>query len=121
MELLVKMHTLSIQIHAERASPRRMEDIEFAFAALAQNSDLVAAYLFSRGDECGIDSTSTFDTRSPNLLWKTIDSRIFPHSESATNLKNAAIVVCSGSAGWDDYFLVSHFDASECVDELPAD
>jgi hypothetical protein len=49
-----------------------------------------------------------------SALWPSVRQEL----QSMAGLAAAAIVVCEGEHGWDDYLLLHHFDASEPLDEL---
>lgn len=47
-------------------------------------------------------------------LWSAIRDRL----SAEPDLSRAAIVICEGRHGWDDYLLLHHFDRSLILDEL---
>jgi hypothetical protein len=57
-----------------------------------------------------------FKTTDLPGLWSAIRAVV----QSLSGLAGAAIIVCEGEHGWDDYLLLHHFDPSEKLDELPA-
>ena len=55
-----------------------------------------------------------FKAADPAGLWAAIQEQFRADPE----LAGAAIVVCQGEHGWDDYLLLHHFDPSESLDEV---
>lgn len=57
-----------------------------------------------------------FDIKTADLpeLWRLVRAQV----HLIPGLAQAAIVVCEGEFGWDDYLLLHHFDPDEDLDEM---
>jgi hypothetical protein len=86
-------------------------DVEAAVAAVCR---LDASARVSRGNDDGTYVNLRFEVPSAAVLWNSLQQLLKGRPE----LAQAAIVVCEGSYGWDDYLLLHHFDADEPLDQL---
>jgi hypothetical protein len=68
----------------------------------------------SEGEDCGRYVTVALQAADAIGLWAAIRERL--HADAA--LSRAAMVVCQGERGWDDYLLLHHFDPSQVLDKL---
>jgi hypothetical protein len=68
----------------------------------------------TRGEDRGPYLNIDFATANISALWAAIREQLRAMPEVA----RAAIVVCEGQQGWDDYLLLHHFDPAEPLDQL---
>lgn len=85
-----------------------------ASAVVGQLRSLVAGASVRRGEDDGSYIDIGFEAADPIELWAAIREQL----RTSPALAAAAIVVCQGERGWDDYLLLHHFDPSEPLDEL---
>jgi hypothetical protein len=68
----------------------------------------------NHGEDDGRYVNIGFESADLPGLWAAICDQLRADPE----LARAAIVVCHGKHGWDDYLLLHHFDPAEPLDEL---
>jgi hypothetical protein len=105
---VTQMRQLNIQLQ-----PTRSPGLDVS-AAVAQLRGLATGAWVSAGEDDGPDIDIGFKADDPAGLWAAIREQF----RMVPALAAAAIVVCQGERGWDDYLLLHHFDPSEPLDEL---
>jgi hypothetical protein len=85
---------------------------------LESNSGLIESLVVTEGDDNGSYINFTVTTRDMASLWELMKQELFSHPVAGPHLKCAAIVICEGNAGWDDYLLLHHFDGAEPLDSV---
>jgi hypothetical protein len=83
--------------------------------AVARLSRLAASACVTDGEDDG--------RRYVNVDFKAVDlrglwARVRAELKTIPGLAGAAIVVCEGEHGWDDYLLLHHFDPAEQRDQF---
>ena len=81
-------------------------------------AQLGSTTLFTRhGEEQGLDNgpyiNLYFDTPSLPEAWSIIWTQFYEDARIGTFLRASSIATCEGNNGWDDYFLLHHFDPTE--------
>jgi hypothetical protein len=102
------MKRLHIQIQLAR-SPG-LDTVE----AVARLSRLAAGVKVTEGEDDGRYLNVNFKAADLSELWALIREEL----QSFPGLAGAAIVVCEGEFGWDDYLLLHHFNPEEQLDQL---
>jgi hypothetical protein len=66
------------------------------------------------------DAYVNFIFESPTVAkaWRLLHARALSHRRIGRGLRQASIVVCQGSHGWDNYRLLHHFDHRKQLDSL---
>ena len=112
------MRCLSIQLQPELYTGDASHHIDEHVAAvktIANTHDANSVVEVQHGDDNGAYTNININTDDPASLWNAI-------SETITNDKSwasATIVCCEGDDGWDDYYLLHHFDETQQTDTLP--
>jgi hypothetical protein len=52
-------------------------------------------------------------------LWRVLQNQVMEDSTVSGALSKAAVVVCEGEQGWNDYLLLHHYDRREALDDPP--
>jgi hypothetical protein len=102
------MRRMNIQLQ-----PARSPGLDVA-AAVVQLCGLASSSSVSAGEDEGPYINVGFEAADPAGLWAAIREQF--RADHA--LAGAAIVVCQGDYGWDDYLLLHHFDPAEPLDKL---
>jgi hypothetical protein len=108
---------LQIQLHCERLpGPREPAPETRAQGLLDELVARAAADVVSR--ETGLDegvayANALLATDDLSAVWSSVAAQL-----RSLGLERAAIVVCEGEQGWDDYLLLHHHDPAEPVDRL---
>jgi hypothetical protein len=68
----------------------------------------------SRGEEGGGYVNVGLKAADSVALWAAVRKQL----QAEAGLARAAIVVCQGERGWDDYLLLHHFDPSQVLDMM---
>jgi hypothetical protein len=102
------MKRLSIQLQ-----PARSPELNLA-EAVAELRSLADGVRVTAGEEDGPYVKLDFKTANLSKLWESVREVV----HSVPGLTGAAIIVCEGDHGWDDYRLLHHFNPQEVVDEL---
>jgi hypothetical protein len=102
------MKRLNIQLQ-----PARSPELNLA-EAVAKLSSLAPGVRTTEGQDQGLYVNVDFKTADLSGLWKSVQRAL----EAVPGLKRAAIIVCEGERGWDDYLLLHHLDPQEQVDAL---
>jgi len=102
------MKRLSIQLQPARSPELNLAEAVAKLSSLAP--DVRATEHQEKGPYVNVD----FKTADLSGLWQSVREVL----EALPGLNRAAIVVCEGDRGWDDYLLLHHFDPEEKVDAL---
>ena len=108
------MKCLHIQLHPQRCSVDTENHVN-RLSEIATDSVLDVIVDVERGDDDVPYINVNIYTDEMVSLWSAVCFEI----ESKPSLASATIVCCEGENGWDDYFLLHHFDGDEAVDTLP--
>jgi len=71
-----------------------------------------------RGNDDGQYINIVFSTDDLTTLWREVKAAFLEGHPSREGFARLSIITCEGSAGWDDYLLLHHFDESETLDLL---
>lgn len=102
------MKLISIQLQPDRDPT--IDKLEVV--ALLENAGLTPEV--QEGDDNGRYVNFNVTSNNVKETWNNIKNSLLELSYFV----NAAIVVCEGSEGWDDYLLLYHYDRSEKLDEI---
>lgn len=102
------MKRLNIQIQ-----PARSPGLDVA-ATVARLKRLAVGARVTEGEDEGPYVNVNFKVADLTGLWASVQEEL----RAMTELSVAAIVVCEGDNGWDDYRLLHHFDPAEPLDQL---
>jgi hypothetical protein len=102
------MTVLSVQLQ-----PARSPALNVA-TTVARLRGLAEAVSVSEGEEGGGYVNVSLRAADVVGLWGSVRELL----QADAALARAAIVVCQGERGWDDYLLLHHFDPSQVLDEL---
>ena len=111
-----RMKTLSIQIQ-----PDLQPDIDFDVKVSdlhdrIRDDPLVEKFSVDSGLKNGRFINVNIETSDVASLWKMVRSTLGLGTADKSPFSEAAIVVCEGEDGWNDYRLLHHFDGAEQVD-----
>ena len=112
------MRCLSIQLQPELYTgdaARHIDEHVTAVKTIANAHDANSVVEVQHGYDNGAYTNININTDDPASLWNAI-------SETITNDKSwasATIVCCEGDDGWDDYYLLHHFDETQQTDTPP--
>lgn len=110
------MTDFCIQIHTDRAPDLDLAAVRQACEVLARDKMLVKCFaVIDKG--CGDHVNLMFATEHPRCFWDVLSRALFQCGSYADGLKNASIVMCEGTRGWDDYRLLHHFDPTQPLDK----
>jgi hypothetical protein len=102
------MRVLNVQLQPARSPTLNVT------ATVARLSGLTDEVLVSEGEEGGRYVKVGLRTTEVIGLWDVVRELL----QADAALARAAIVVCQGERGWDDYLLLHHFDPSQVLDKL---
>jgi hypothetical protein len=91
--------------------PARSPELDVA-ETLTRLRDLAPDTRINEGD--GTYLNVSFKTANLPGLWELLQKVV----RTVPGLAAAAIIVCEGEQGWDDYLLLHHFDPSQPLDSL---
>lgn len=114
------MKHLNIQIQPERIDAAALARVRPAVESLAGERALVAGFQTKEGDDEGAYLNFTFLAKDLAALWQRIERDLLDAPEFGADLAAAAIVICEGEDGWNDYRLLHHFDPELPLDPAPA-
>jgi hypothetical protein len=100
------MRMIHVQVQPERAKRLDVAAADESFRRIAKNKSLVRRFKFEEGRDRGRYMNFNYLTTKPAQLWKALRSGPF----RSGLLRSAAMVVCEGESGWDDYLLLHHWD-----------
>jgi len=112
------MKALVINLQPQRSPGFDPKSVRDLVEGLKSNSDLIKSLSVTAGDDNGPYTNVYVETRDVAALWELMREELFSHPVAGPHLKRAAIVVCEGNAGWDDYLLLHHFNPAEPLDTL---
>src|SRR5262245_46470862 len=112
------MKALCIHLQPELSPGFDPKSVHDLVEGLRSNSDLIESFSVTAGDDNGPYTNVYVRTRDVAALWGLMREELFSDPVAGPHLKCAAIVVCEGNAGWDDYLLLHHFDPAEPLDAL---
>jgi hypothetical protein len=109
---------LNIQVQPERV-PELDESkaIEF-LKIIGSGTDLIKHFDLSEGHDNGRYINFNYSTDDLPGLWSLIKKEVLDAPVTGSMIKRAAIIVCEGDTGWDNYLLLHHFDEKEKLDSL---
>ena len=110
------MTDFCIQIHTDRAPDLDLAAVRDACAVLAQDKCLVKCFtVIEKG--CDDHFNIMFKTEQPRAFWDVLSMALFKCGTHGAALRNAAIIMCEGTRGWDDYRLLHHYDPAQPLDK----
>ena len=72
----------------------------------------------SKGEDDGRWIGFSYNTGNLGQVWSAVRETVLGDAVVGALVARAAIVVCQGDAGWDDYLLLHHFDPLQPLDQL---
>lgn len=112
------LHTLVLHVQPDRVADFDMPRLRSLLTEIASDN-VVSEHAFDNGYEDGPYFNYRFQTRNRAMLWKLIQRRVYGDDYWGPKLTQACIATCTGEDGWNDYLLLSHFDAAEKLDKIP--
>ena len=109
------MRMIHVQVQPERAKRLDVAAAGESFRRIAKNKSLVRRFKFEEGSDKGRYMNFNYLTTEPAQLWRALRSGPF----RSGLLRSAAMVVCEGESGWDDYLLLHHWDRRLRLDSVP--
>lgn len=109
------MYVLIVQIHFERAPDLDLARLRNVCGRVAE---VKGARYDEQTDEMARYRDMVFAAEDRAGLWRALRPVLFDDHFHGPQLKDAAIVICQGEDGWDDYLLLHHFDPAEVIDPL---
>src|SRR5262249_43289347 len=110
--------TLCIQVQPNRAPDINLARVRSICDGLASRKDLVARFAAIEGRDKGPYVNLMFETGNPRELWKLLRTRLYRDKAVGAALARASMAVIEGKQGWDDYYLLFHFDPDVPVEKL---
>lgn len=114
------MRSLLVQIQPDRSPAIDMEALTELFQSIAASSRWVRGHSFDSGYNGGRYFNFRFKTDQPAALCALIQERIFHAQGHQEQIAEAAMAICSGERGWDDYLQLYHWDPTVPVVAVPA-
>ena len=107
------MKCLNIQIQSELCIGIAENHVrELTETATSSVTDAIVN--IERGNDGGPYININIESDDIASLWSSISSQII----SNPSLRSSAIVCCEGDDGWNDYFLLHHFNKNETLDKF---
>lgn len=105
------MKTLIVQVQAERLSaPRDLATLIERVVALQEGAEA------RHGSDDGEWVDVYMRTEAPEILWARLERLL----DEEPALAAASIIVAEGpEGGWDEYYLLHHFDPAETTNRFP--
>lgn len=102
------MKYFHIQIQPERSPDYKRGKVDFFLEGIGITPEV------SKGNDNGRYINFDFAVKEPKIFWDNLKAFILNDS----SVCNSSIVCCEGDSGWDDYYLLHHFDKSLELDEI---
>src|SRR4051794_27387463 len=100
------MRTIHIQVQPARVKRLNVAPVDMSLRRLAARRALVRRVRFEEGNDRGRYMNFNYTTAKPARLWRALRAGPF----RSALLRSAAMVLCEGENGWDDYLLLHHWD-----------
>ncbi len=112
------MTDFCIQIHTDRAPGLDLAAVRSACHKLAEDKSLVRCFaIIDKG--CVDHINFMFATDNAKGLWSALTASLLEDASLGPSIKKAAMVMCQGANGWDDYRLLHHYDPAQRTDPVP--
>jgi hypothetical protein len=102
--------TLCIQVHPNRAPDLDLARLRSICDVLATRKDLIARFSANGRRDKGPYINLMFETGNPEKLWRLLRTKLYRDKAVGAALARASMAVIEGKQGWDDYYLLFHFD-----------
>lgn len=102
------MRRLSVQLQPDRSPTLDVRNVVTLLESLA------IGVRVSEANDDGRYVNLDFEAADLSGLWESIRREV----KSIAGLSEAAIIVCEGEIGWDDYLLLHHYDPTEALNQL---
>ncbi|WP_020179290.1 hypothetical protein [Methylopila sp. M107] len=112
------MTDLCLQVHPHRAPGLDLAALRAACGQVAA-SPIVSRYKEIAGEDGHPYVNFMFATETPGALWRALKDRLYGDHDLGPELSGAAMAMCEGDNGWDDYLLLAHYDPSVPLSEPP--
>lgn len=90
---------IHVQVQPERVKRLNIAAVDMSLRRLAARRALVRRFRFEEGNDRGRYMNFNFTTAKPAALWEALRAGPF----RSALLRSAAMVLCEGENGWDDY------------------
>jgi hypothetical protein len=112
------MKLLNVQIQPERVPELDEAEVVSRLTSTGSGTGLVQHVEVTKGNDDGHYTNVSYATHDLPRLWTLLRREVLEDARIGPILQKAAIVVCQGDNGWDDYLLLHHFDDNEPFDSL---
>ena len=109
------MHTLCCQFQIDRLVMITEAQVNEICLALAAQIPKVT---FESGEDDGRYVNLFVDSVDAVAIWNSIETILLSDRMIGPEVRTASIVTITGPNGWDDYFLLHHFDPTEPLDTI---
>jgi hypothetical protein len=103
---------ICVQVHPARAPGLSTPELKAAAELLAKSAPDVRGIGFSDGEDEGPYLNIIFASVDPRNSWLSIREGLLESPTFGPQLKSAAMAMCTGVDGWNDYILLYHYDPS---------
>lgn len=111
----IEMRMIHVQVQPERVKRLNIAAVDASLRRLAARRALVRRFRFEEGNDRCRYMNFNFTTAKPAALWEALRAGPF----RSVLLRSAAMVLCEGENGWDDYLLLHHWDRRLKLDPPP--
>jgi hypothetical protein len=111
----IEMRMIHVQVQPERVKRLNIAAVDMSLRRLGARRELGRRFRFEEGNDRGRYMTFNFTTAKPAALWEAMRAGPF----RSALLRSAAMVLCEGENGWDDYLLLHHWDRRRKLDPPP--
>ena len=117
------MPTLSVQFQPERAKRPNVKLVQQLMCSTAIREDGIRGFDFHRGHDRGLYINFNYQGSRDTLarLWKYLKTKVLLDRRAGAQLRQATIITCEGSRGWENYRLLYHFNPKTALDSFPGE
>lgn len=107
---------LNVQIHLDSGAIKKfLPDIHLVCEAIVESGHAIRLS-FVESEDDGPHVDAAFETFNGCELWAQVQARLYGDARFGDTLKASSIAARTGTDGWDNYRLLSHFDSNMPLD-----
>src|SRR5689334_5475691 len=110
------MPRFCIQVHPHRCPQGDVAELLSECERLTNERDWIRRFRAEHGFDEHAYVNLWFETDYPKLLWRDLNAYLYGAGASGELMQTASIAMCEGRNGWDDHFVLYHYDADVTVD-----
>jgi hypothetical protein len=113
-----KSIALCIQVQTPLSPQLDINRLYQLFESISTNNGIVERYVTASSNNGDNYIDFIFKTKAAGELWRQIRDRIYNDAAIGAGVAQSSIVICEGKNGWNDYFLLHHFNPEEKLDTM---